>query len=86
MSYTGKFRNRLHDGTTPDRSSRRAAVRAIDIEQAASLRKAADLIETSAFELASNHPGALIGELIIMAADLTRIAEALRGEADEDPA
>ena len=58
-----------------------AARAAINVQQAGELRQAANLIETSAFELAGLHPGNLIGQLIILAADIERIAQAV--EADE---
>lgn len=86
MSRPSKLKSRVHTAATPDSRSRERAVRAIDAEQAAALRQAAKLVETSAFELAGNHPGELIGDLITLAADLERIAQGVMPcPSEEDP-
>lgn len=56
------------------------ARKAIDSHQAAEMRRAAKVIETSAFELAGLHPGNLIGQLIIIAADIERIAQSIESD------
>lgn len=65
-----------------DASDARAAINA---QQAAEMRKAAKMIETSAYELAGLQPGNLIGRLIIIAADIERIAQSVETDAPLEP-
>lgn len=50
---------------------------------ASKLREAAQLVETTAFEIATDHPASVISQLIMMSADLYRLAHRIETSADD---
>lgn len=72
----------------PDRS-KRAILCAVDTpprskRAASKLRRAAELVESTAFEEAGEHPTSVISQLIMLSADLTRLARVIEKATAED--